>query len=327
MKNIAVLFPCREDVRERLEKAAPGCHFAFLEGMDTAERAGFIKRAHGIIGEPDISEIKAARELTWVQMSWSGTDKYTKREDFPEQVVLTNATGIFGKGIAEWLLGTLLSIYKKLPEYRDRQREHVWKDMGKEKTLYGKTVLVIGAGDIGTSFARLLAPFGTRNIGVRRRKGECSRPFMEMHTIEKLEELLPKADVVVMALPDTKETEGIMDLEKLRLMKRDAVLLNAGRGRTLVTEDLITVLEEGRLYGVGLDVVMPEPLPENSPLWDFDRVLITPHISGQGLDHLTETYDAIAELLVENVGRFDREEPLLNVVDKKAGYRAGRERK
>lgn len=327
MKNIAVLFPCREDVRERLEKAAKGCRFAFLEGMDMAERAGFIKRAHGIIGEPDISEIKAARELEWVQMSWSGTDKYTKREDFPEQVVLTNATGIFGKGIAEWLLGTLLSLYKRLPEYRDRQREHTWKDMGKEKTLYGKTVLIIGAGDIGTSFARLLEPFGTRNIGVRRREEGALGPFQEMYTSDKLEELLPEADVVVMALPDTKETEGMMDLEKLRLMKRDAVLLNAGRGRTLVTEALVTVLQEGRLYGVGLDVVAPEPLPEDSPLWDFDRVVITPHISGQGLGHLTETYDAITELLIENVRRFDREKPLLNIVDKKAGYRAGKERK
>lgn len=321
MKNIAVIFPCREEVKERMKKAAPGCRFAFVEGMSRAERAGFIKRANAIIGEPDLSEIKAAGELTWVQMSWSGTDKYTKRKDFPEQVVLTNATGIFGKGIAEWLLGTLLSLYKKLPEYRDRQKEQVWKDMGKEKSLYGKTVLIIGAGDIGTSFAKLLVPFGTRNLGVRRRKKEGSEAFMEMHTIEELDGLLPEADVVVMALPDTAETEGLMNLERLHLMKKDAVLLNAGRGGTLVTEDLITVLEEGRLYGVGLDVVMPEPLPEDSPLWNFDRVLLTPHISGQGLGHLDETYEAITELLIENVGRFDRGEPLLNVVDKKAGYR------
>lgn len=321
MKNIAVLFPCKKELRERLRKAAPGCRFAFLEGMDMAERAGFIQRAHAIIGQPDLRELRAARELLWVQMTWSGTDKYTRREGFPEQAVLTNATGIFGKGMAEWLLGTLLSIYKKFPSYRDRQREHVWRDMGREKTLYGKTVLIVGAGDIGTSFAALLKPFGTKTIGVRKRKGKCPKEFQKMYTVESLDKLLPTADVVVLALPDTRETKGLINLKRLHLMKEDAVLLNVGRGTAVVTEDLIRVLEEGRLYGVGLDVVCPEPLPEDSPLWDFERVVITPHIAGQGLGHLEETYNAIAELLVENVRRFDKGKKLLNVVDKRAGYR------
>ncbi len=320
MKNIAVLFPCREEVRERLKKAAPSCRFAFLEGMDVAERAGFVKRAHGIIGEPGIREILAAKELEWVQMSWAGADKYTKREDFPKQVILTNATGAFGKGIAEWLLGTLLSIYKKLPEYRDRQKEHVWKDMGKEKSLYGKTVLIIGAGDIGRHFAGLLEPFGTKNIGIRRKKGGSIKGFSEIYTLDKLDRLLPEADVVALALPDTKETEGLINKDRLRLLKEDAVLLNVGRGRTLVTEDLVAVLKEGRLYGVGLDVVMPEPLPEDSPLWEIERVVITPHISGQGQGHLDETYEAVADILVENAARFDKGRQLLNVVDIDAGY-------
>lgn len=321
MKNIAVLFPCTEELKEKLRAAAPGLNFIFLQGMEKEERAGFLKKAEGIIGEPDLDELACAQKLEWLQMSWSGTDKYTKKEGFPEQAVLTNATGVFGKTIAEWLLGTLLSIYKKLPLYRDRQREHIWQDMGKEKSLYGKNVLIIGAGDIGTSFAELLKPFGTKITGVRRKKGDCPEQYAEMHTTEALDELLPEADVVVMCLPDTKETEGLIDLKRLRLMKEDAVILNVGRGKTLVTEDLVTVLEEGRFYGVGLDVVMPEPLPEESPLWEIDRVVITPHISGQGLGHLSETYEAIGELLVENVRRFDNGEPLLNIVDIKAGYR------
>lgn len=321
MKNIAVLFPCTEELKERWKKAAPGCKFAFLEGMDKRERAGFVKRANAIIGEPGMEEIKAAKELSWVQMSWSGTDKYTKREDFPKQVILTNATGIFGRGIAEWLLGSLLSIYKKLPEYRDSQKKHIWKDLGREKSLYGKNVLIVGAGDIGTSFARLLAPFGVEITGVRRRQAPCPAGFTAVYTIEALEELLPKADIVALCLPDTKETEGLMNLERLRLMKEDAVLLNVGRGGCIVTQHLIQILEEGHLYGVGLDVVMPEPLPEDSPLWEMNRVLITPHISGQGLGHLPETYEAIGELLEENIRRFDRGEKLLNQVDIEAGYR------
>ena len=106
----------------------------------------------------------------------------------------------------------------------------------------------------------------------------------------------------------------------MRLLKEDAVLLNVGRGRTLVTEDLVAVLKEGRLYGVGLDVVMPEPLPEDSPLWEIERVVITPHISGQGQGHLDETYEAVADILVENAARFDKGRQLLNVVDIDAGY-------
>lgn len=336
MKNIAVLFPCREEVKERLEKAAPNCHFDFLEELTVAEREEYIKRADAIIGEPELEELQLAKQLSWLQISWAGTDKYTKREDFPEQVVLTNTTGVFGESMAEWLLGVLLSIYKKLPDYRDRQREHSWKDMGKEKNLYGKTVLILGVGDIGTSFARLLSVFGTKTIGVGRRKredievlqGQASQKlelqkkyFHKLYTTEALDELLPKADVVVMALPDTKETKGLMDLRRLRLLKEDAVLLNVGRGTTLVTKDLITVLKEGKLYGVGLDVMTPEPLPENSPLWEFDRVLLTPHIAGKGLGHLDETYDGIVAIFEENIKRFACGEPLLNVVDVEAGYK------
>lgn len=343
MKNIAVLFPCTEELKEKLKNAAPGCKFAFIDKLDKIEQAEYVESAHGIIGEPEMDEIMAAGHLEWLQMSWSGTDKYTKTEGFPKQITLTNATGYYGKGIAEWLLGTLLALYKKLPLYRDRQKEHRWLDMGKEKSLYGKTVLIVGAGDIGTSFARLLTPFGVNVIGVRKQKPEAeafkeaanrktetdirekSREnkivFKEMYTVDELDSLLPRADVVALCLPDTRETEGMIDLRRLRLMKEDAVLLNAGRGSVLVTEDLLTVLEEGRFYGVGLDVVDTEPLPEESPLWEIERVVITPHISGKAVGHLDETYEAVGELLAENAGRFDRGEKLKNIVDMDAGYR------
>ncbi len=323
MKHVLVTIPLKEEKdQEMLRNAAPEYTFTFMEDWNTnpgyeEER----KKANIMIGQPRVAYLKDAANLEWLQLGISGADRYTSDPEFPAHVMLTNMTGAFGHSISEYLLVMLLSLYKKMHLYRDQQKDRIWLDRGEEKTLAGKTVLIVGAGDIGTRFARLVSVFGTRIWGIRRVEREIPEGFERMETLDKLDELLPQADVVVLSLPSTPATRGLFDKERLERLKADAVLLNVGRGDAIVQEDLIEVLEAGHLYGVGLDVTVPEPLPQENPLWKMENVILTPHISGGSFEHLDETYRYILKMAAENLGRYAAGEELMNLVDMETGYR------
>ncbi len=317
MKKVVVSIPLQKKDKERFVNEFPNYDFAFCEKEELKNN---IANVNIIIGQPTVDEINQVSDLEWVQLGIAGADKYVSNPVFPKQVQLTNVTGAFGLSISEYLLAMVLSLYKKMHIYRDQQKEAVWKDRGKEKTLFGKTVVIVGTGDIGNSFAKLLTPFGTNTIGVRRTVGERLPYYNEVYMTKDLEKLLPKADVVALCLPSTKETKGLFNKEKLLLMKEDAVLLNVGRGDTVVLSDLIEVLEQGHLHGVALDVFETEPLPKEHPLWNMEQVIMTPHVSGGSFQHLDETYDKIVEICMENLRRYEAGEPLKNKIDFETGY-------
>jgi len=317
MKKVVVSIPLQEKDKERFTKEFPNFNFTFCQ---KEELKNHMEGANIVIGQPTVDEMNQAVDLEWVQLGIAGADRYVSNPKFPKNVLLTNVTGAFGLSISEYLLTMVLSLYKKMHLYRDQQKEAVWKDRGKEKTLFGKTVLIVGTGDIGNSFAKLLAPFGTNTIGVRRTVGELLPYYNEVYTTKDLDRLLPKADVVALCLPSTKETKGLFNKEKLLLMKEDAVLLNVGRGDTVVLSDLTEVLGMGHLYGVALDVFEMEPLPKENPLWNMEQVIMTPHVSGGSFNHLDETYDKIIEICVGNLQRYEAGEPLKNRIDFETGY-------
>lgn len=317
MKKVVVSIPLEGKDKERFLTEFPTYNLTFC-GKE--EISNYIADANIVIGQPSVEEMQMASCLEWVQLGIAGADRYVNNPDYPKNVQLTNVTGAFGLSISEYLLTMVLSLYKKMPEYHEQQKKGIWKDKGKERTLFGKTVLIVGTGDIGNSFAKLLSVFGTKTIGVRRTEMGKLPYYDEVYTTKDLDKLLPEADVVALCLPSTKETKGLFDREKILCMKEDAVLLNVGRGDTVVISDLTEVLASGHLYGVGLDVFEIEPLPSDHPLWKMENVIITPHVSGGSFNHLDETYEKIVEICIDNLKHYEAGEPLKNKIDFATGY-------
>ena len=317
MINLLIAVPCKDSVKERLVKEfSCDYHITFAQG-DKDIIARELKTAEVVIGEPDPTLLTEAKNLKWMQITWAGADRYTKA--FPETVILTNTSGAFGRIISEYTMGMILSQYKRLPEYYVNQKNKVWADRGRERSLLGKRVLILGTGNVGISIAQKLHAFGTYNIGINR-SGKSPEHFDEAHPLEELDTYLPQADIVIGALPRTPHTQGLFDRRRMQHIQKDALLVNVGRGTMIVTKDLEQLLSEGHFSGVVLDVMDPEPLPETSSLWTCDRVLLTPHISGIGFGHDDATESAIWDICTENLRRYIQGTPLAHVVDVAAGY-------
>ena len=284
------------------------------------EHAASLGDAEICIGEPPLALVQQAEKLRWVQMTWAGTDIYTRRTGFPERVTLTNASGAFGRTISEYVLGGILTMYRNFPAYREQQKQAVWRTVGAERTLYGRTVLILGTGDLGSNVAKRLRGFGTVNIGVRRAAGETLPYFDEVRGIAELDKLLPQADIVIGCLPNTPGTAGLLTETRLRRMKQDALLVNVGRGTLLSTAELAAVLADGHLSGAVLDVCDTEPLPPSSPLWGMENVLLTPHVSGRGFGHDRGTEHLIWEIVMDNLARYLEGKNLRHIVDINRGY-------
>ncbi|MDY6041772.1 MAG: D-2-hydroxyacid dehydrogenase [Candidatus Faecousia sp.] len=215
----------------------------------------------------------------------------------------------------------VLALCRRLPEYRDQQHVHRWQLLRYDKQLEGSTLLILGAGDIGTTLARWMRPMVGRIIGVRRVARACPPCFDRMVTLQQLDECLPEADIIVCALPHTLETIRLLDERRLRKMKKDAVLVNGGRGSLIDQDALCRLLDEGWFWGVGLEVAQPEPLPADSPLWGQPRVLITPHAAGNSFAPGSPLERKIWDFMIENVSRFLSGETPQNQVDFTTGYR------
>ncbi len=264
-----------------------------------------------------------AQRLRWIHSPWAGVDDFLYPELVASPVVLTCSKGLSADALADHAMGMILSWSRRLADCRDLQRrrewnpETFWDSERPPFALAGKTLLVLGLGGIGLGVARRAVAAGLRVLAVRRQRADgAPGEVVEVHGPEALDSLLPRADVVVLALPGTPETRGIIGEARLRLFRPGALLVNVGRGDLVDEAALVAALREGRLGGAALDVVAEEPLPPASPLWDDPRVIISPHIAGTEPGHMARA----AELFAENLRRFLTDQPLLNVVDKRAGY-------
>lgn len=307
MDRLVLLLEAAVPVPERWD----GCEVCVLGPEATAEeRLAAIARAQIVIGEPSETELAAAKELRWVQMTWAGAERYQDGH-FPRNVLLTTASGAFGQTIAEHALGMLLALCRRLPAYGRRAD---WEDLGSEKSLSGATALIFGCGDIGSAIARRLKPFGVKTLGVCRRPERCREDFDGLTDLAHAPDYFDRAELILCALPHAEETAGYFDRDRLSKLRDDAVLVNVGRGSFLDTAALTELLQQGKFFGVGLDVTQPEPLPPEHPLWTLPNVILTPHVAGVGLGHLPETTEKIWEICRENLRRYQRGEALRNLV-------------
>ncbi len=221
----------------------------------------------------------------------------------PSGVTLCDASGTRDGAVAEWVLAAMLAWAKELPAARDCQREHRWRQR-KPGELTGSTVMILGYGSVGAAVEARLAPFEVELIRVARH----ARPGV--HSADELGSLLGRADTVVVLLPLTPETDGLLDRHMLGRMRQGALLVNAARGPILDTDALLELLQAGRLRAA-LDVTDPEPLPADHPLWDAPGVLITPHLAGDA----TSAERSAFALVGKQVRRYMRGEPLVNLVE------------
>ena len=305
------LLPVREEEKAAFEAAAPDAVHLYA-GRRTATPEQFAQ-ANIVMGWPREDMLAQAPRLRWFHCMWAGTDKYAGV--LPPSVLLTSSAGINSQSVAEHMLAALLSLYRKLPQSRDHQREHAWVDVGNLKSLDGAVVLVAGAGHVGSAFAKLCQALGAGcTIGLKRTVGGPVPGFDQVFPMERTDDLLPQADVVALVLPHAPETVRFMDRKRLALLKDDAVLLSAGRGSALDQEALAEAMQAGRLWGAALDVTEPEPLPADSPLWDIPNLLITPHMAG-GM-RLESTRRNCIQLALENLRRYYAGEPLENLVSR-----------
>ena len=265
-----------------------------------------------LLGWVRAADLKKAGKLKWFQTMWAGTDEYEGPGTLPEGVILTSSSGSNSRSVAEHMLASVLALCRRLPEYRDSQREHRWQDEGKMRTLLDSTVLVLGAGHVGAAFGAMCRGLGSHTIGVKRHVSGPVEGFDQVCPLEELDSLLPRADVVALTLPHTPQTVGLMDARRIDLMKEDAILISAGRGSVLDQEALARAMQGGKLWGAALDVTVPEPLPADSPLWDIPNLLLTPHVAG-GM-RLEVTRRTCIQMAQDNLRRYLAGEPLVNRV-------------
>ena len=260
-----------------------------------------------------------ARNLRWFQQWGAGADWLLHHPEAVElDFVLTNASGVHPIPISEHIFAFLLAFARSLHLAVRAQDHHEWKRPPHQPVfeLAGKTMVLVGVGAIGTRTAELATALGMRVLGVRRDPAVDVPGREAMFGPHQLLDLLPEADFVVLTIPLTHETQGMIGERELQAMKPTAYIINIGRGGTIQEQVLIRALKEGWIAGAGLDVFETEPLPEDSALWGMDNVIITAHYSG-----ITPRYNERAiEIFLDNLLRYRAGEPLRNVVDKKLGY-------
>jgi phosphoglycerate dehydrogenase-like enzyme len=313
-----VFLPPQRDVTRSwataLAEEVPEMQVVVSESLEQARTA--IADADAAFGDVPPELLRVAPNLKWLQApAIAPPAGYYSPELVAHPVVVTNFRGIFNEHIAAHIMAFVLAFARGLHRYIPLQFQHEWApaplDTGVVH-LPATTALIVGLGGIGAETARLCAAFGMRVIGTDARVEDLPYGVAELYPPEALDELLPTADFVILTIPHTPETEGMMNAERFGLMRTSAFFINIGRGMTTRLDDLVIALRSGQIAGAALDVFEQEPLPRDHPLWDAPNVLITPHTAGFGpfLD------DRRQEIIVDNARRFVRGEPLRNVVDK-----------
>jgi phosphoglycerate dehydrogenase-like enzyme len=260
--------------------------------------------------------------LRWVHTWAAGVDSCVSRPEFVKRnILLTNTQRVYGVPISQHAIALMLALSNKLPTYHSEQASRQWTgflnpDERGHIELKGKTMFVVGLGGIGTEIARLGHGLGMRVVATRR-SSRMGPDFVDYVGLShELLDLAKQANVVINALPYTKETIGIFDREFFDALPESALFVNIGRGESVNQEDLIVALESGRLAGAGLDVTDPEPLPDGHKLWSTPNVILTPHVANSSDLNIWRA-DVIAW---ENLRRYVEGARILNVVDLEAGY-------
>ena len=290
-------------------------------GQDMVDKLDFFEDADVLLGMCTDASLKSGKNLRYILNYTAGVDRCTRSPlALQRKLLVTNMKRIYGPGIAEHTIAMMYSLTRKLHVWHERQLENNWNRSAVKRTdmweVQGRTMLVVGLGGIGTEIARRASALGMKVIATRNssRKGPAFVSYVGL--TDELHKLTAQADVVVNATPLTPKTKGLFNKAFFTKMKKGGYFINVGRGKSVVTNDLIEALKSKHLGGAALDVMDPEPLPKNHPLWTTPNVILTPHISS-GSDAQMNRFWLLVR---ENLRRYVNGEKMLNVVNLKKGY-------
>ncbi len=301
-----------DQYREIIAAAAPELEIHVLGDDDPAGRA-FAREMDVLFAWKFPRDLlQGAERLRWIQSTGAGVDHIMAARPLPQGVTVTRMVDVFGPAMAEYVLGYLFAVSLGVRQALDRQRDRHWQPYA-ARPLRGRVAVVVGLGSIGREVCRTLRSAGLRVIGVSRRGGDVPEAD-EVLPVDRLDEALPVADFLVLAVPLTDESRGLIDGRRVRLLPRHAWLVNVGRGGLVHEGELIDALRASQLGGAVLDVFEREPLPPESPLWELDNVYVTPHVAGP------DDVPVNAGHFLENYRRFKAGLPLAGVVDLDRGY-------
>jgi phosphoglycerate dehydrogenase-like enzyme len=314
---VKIILPAQ--IRDQLEPQLPAdiavC-WVDEDGTFDGQPADAVAYFRWWTGRPVLEKVLGqAPAVRWLHTPSAGVDRVLIPPVLERDITVTNSAGVHAIPIAEFVLALLLSHAKGLAAYRAAQAEARWERSFTPGELYEQTLLILGIGGIGQAIASRAAAFGMRVFGSRRSPGPMEG-VAQVVGMDDWRALLPEADAVVIAAPLTDATRGMLDPAAFAAMKPSAYLINIARGAIIDEPALIAALREGRIAGAALDTFEQEPLPPDSPLWSLPNVTITPHITA-GSPRMRERQIG---LFLENLRRLRGGEPLLNVVDKAAGY-------
>ena len=306
---------------EKLKEAAEKCQcgIVFFDSYDAA--LSNLQNADILFAPSNAQSVEAVRNtpnLKWFASYFAGVDPLVVPGILNENVILTNGSGAYGITIAEHMIMTVLMLLRRYPEYHQIVENREFRSDLMIGSLYGSTVLVLGTGDIGATFANRLRCFLPKKIIGVNRSGRKAEGFDIVVPLSELDNYLPEADIVALTLPATPETNNLISGDRLDKMKKTAFLLNVGRGNCIDQPALVEALNRGEIAGAALDVFAVEPIPDNDPLWTAKNILITPHCAGKMT--MAYTRDTLVDSFCDNLSRYTEGREMLHVVNRKMGY-------
>ena len=314
-KVLAVINTLTEEQVDALKQLCEQSGYGFVLANNREEAKEHLEDATIIYGG-DPWLISNAPNLKWFHSLSAGVNAYMPV--IKEETILTNSAGAFGLSISEHIIMVILMMLRRMPEYQRRIAQHSWRKGLDQESIYGKRIAVVGTGDIGSHFARRVQAFEPEKVIGVSRSGKTKPFFDETYPISEIDTLLPETDILVSCVPETAETIGYLNRERLLKLPDSAYLVNVGRGSAVVEEDMIELLKNGKLAGAALDVFCEEPLPKDSPFYELDNLIITPHVSGNlTIDYTKETN---FNMFYDNLRHYINGEELEHVVNKKLGY-------
>lgn len=311
-----------EEQKQKIKKIASAYGYSIAYFKDTNEAAAGIADCEILYGYYPASLLPQAEKLRWLATASAGVDSYLEDCVYahPDQVIVTNSAGSYGVTISEHMIMVILMLMRRMPEYTEVVRQRRWENIGAVRSILGSRFTIVGMGDIGTQLARRLKALGAAHItGVRRSLSKPADPaFQQVVTLDQLPQVIQDIDVLALCVPSTRETKGLLSREIIAQLSPKTLIVNVGRGSAIDQEALIEALNAERLAGAALDVMTPEPLPPDHPLYQAKNVLLTPHISGNM--SLGYTCEVNVDMFCRNLVRYLEGEPLHHVVNRTIGY-------
>lgn len=307
------MFP-KEDLEKIFELASEYRVTAIPAKEVTKEQ---IQSAEIIYGWPNVVLLKDAPYLKWLHLPSAGADRYNKSDVYARaDAILTTSGGTFGKPMAEHAISLILAFNRGLHQYVKNGEKKLWKGVLPVRDFFGSTVGIIGLGDIGKETAKRCKALGAHVIALKRTLSDKPDYVDELFLESDVDYLLKQSDSIVLALPNTPKTEGFLSKDRIAKLKKTAFVVNVGRGSAIDQDALIQALQEGKIGGAGLDVTTPEPLPQDSPLWELPNVIITSHSSGLSPTSIHRNF----QIFYDNLEKYLAKAPMHNVVDFNEGY-------